>query len=72
MKIIYNIEDDKFAVLTLVDQSDIYKKAKFFVPVGRNYQIIKDDELPLTAEGMTDFSSLKITKIDGIGEFVVS
>lgn len=67
MKIIYKQDDGVLAIITLADETNIIDNAPQYVPNGKKYKIIEDDDLPedLTYRDAWTISDDELS--DGVG-----
>ena len=67
MNIIYKQDNGIIAVVALADNTDIEITAKYHVPLGKRYKIVKDGDLPKDQSYHAAWRVLDSDLTDGIG-----
>lgn len=67
MKIVYLQENGTIALVSLADESNIYKEAANHVPIGKKFKIIEDSQLPTDIKYRDAWSVDESELTDGIG-----
>lgn len=68
MKIIYLQDNDVIAIVALADDTNIIEDAPKYVPKGKKYKIIEDQDLPDDIKYRDAWTINEEELTDGVGE----